>query len=77
MALRRLLAGAMADVLFELVRVGQGRAAPVMNYPNNLAHASAGAPSHPEATSENGLFRRGTTALAHDLRDGRHRVPFR
>jgi hypothetical protein len=77
MALRRFLAGAMADVLFELVRVGQGRAAPVMNYPNNLAYAPAAARSDRGTTRENRLFRPSTAALAHDLRDGRHRVPFR
>jgi hypothetical protein len=77
MAPSRLLAGAMADILFESVRVGQRPAAPVVNYPNNLAHAPAGARPHRGATREDGLFRPCTAALAHDLGDGRHRVPFR
>jgi hypothetical protein len=75
MAPRRLPAGSIADILFELVRVGQRCAAPVMNYPNNLARAPAGAPSHSGATRGNCLFRPSTAALAHDLRDGGHRVP--
>jgi hypothetical protein len=66
--------GPLANILFESIRVGQRRAAAVMDYANDLAHAPASARSYRRAARNACLFGPGGAALADDLCEGGHAV---